>query len=57
MLNLFWKENVKICASALVLILKCDMKDTICTCAVKHEIERVEEFLIKEMWENFNVYA
>ena len=44
LMQYFWKENVKIRASKLVCILKCDMKDTACRCRVKFDRYIVKEF-------------
>ena len=34
-----WKENVNIRVSTLLSIMVCSVKDTVCTCRVKHERE------------------
>ena len=46
--NLFGKENMEKRASKLVCILLCAVKDTVCTCGVKREIES------KGIWNSVN---
>ena len=43
--------NVRKKSSALVRIMMCATKGDVCTCGVKHERERVKDFIIQETLE------
>ena len=53
-----FKPNIKKFTSELLCIMVCAAKETVCTCGVKHGIERVKEYGIQEMLDkirNMNV--
>ena len=45
-----FKPNIKKFTSELLCIMVCAAKETVCTCGVKHGIERVKEYGIQEYW-------